>query len=88
MYPTPRTVLIRSSSRRVVCELPAHLADVDVDAAVERIERAAEHALADVLARDHAPRGGEQHVQQIELDGRQIDERVVSDALCGWPGRA
>ena len=46
---------------------------MDVDAAVERIERAAEHALADVLARDDAPGGREQHVQQIELDRRQLD---------------
>ena len=34
-----------------------YLPDVNVDAPVERIEGAAEHALADVVARDDAPRG-------------------------------
>ena len=73
MYPTPRTVLMRSSPSARAGELPAHLPDVDVDAPVERIERPAEHPLADVLARDDTPGCREQHVQQIEFDRRELD---------------
>ena len=67
----------------VVRELPAHLADVDVNAAVERIERAAEyHATCCRASRVTTRPAAESSVcSQIELDGRQIDEGVVAGAV-------
>src|ERR1700730_19442620 len=58
-------------------QLPAHIADVDVDDSIEGTELPAEDALGKLLACEDPSGGAEQGLQQRELHASQIQRRVV-----------
>ncbi len=59
-------------------ELAPQVADVGVDAAVERRELPAQDALHQLVARDHPPGAAQQQVEQIELDRRQVERLIAA----------
>src|SRR6185369_768563 len=58
-------------------ELLSQVADVLVDAAVERRDLAAERGERQVVARDDGPGRAQQRVEQVELDRCQLDRLAV-----------
>ena len=69
----PRIGRIKSSRSVQGAQLLAHAADMNIDAAIEEVQRAAQRDLGDLFAGDHAAGMAQQQFQNIELDGGEID---------------
>ena len=68
-----------------VAQFLSHLADMHIDAAIERRELAAQHRIDQPFARHDATGFTEQHFQKIELDRRLIYRAAIqTDRARSW----
>ena len=67
---------INSSVPGQVAQLLAQAADVNIDAAVEGIQRTAQRDLGNLLAGDHAAGVAQQQFQDVEFHRGQIDRNI------------
>src|ERR1017187_9661519 len=66
-------------------QLPANVADMHVDGAVERRSLPVVEVLHQIVARDHPSRGPHQRFEDVELEGGEIHEFALrSDLARGW----
>src|SRR5258705_3396265 len=70
---------------RIVAQLLADAADQDVDRAVERLPVHAPGLVHDPVARQDPPAGAYEQPEQIELGGRQRQERAVEPRRARGP---
>jgi hypothetical protein len=85
-YPPKRTVFIKVGSRGFGSIFPAHAADMDIDAALDRTDGTAVNYLEQLLARENSARIAAEGEEQIEFHaGQRHPDRIwiVELPRCG-----
>ena len=83
MYPTPHTVVMIFSSRVSSFILPRKAADMYHNCIVGLIKLFVPHTFKDFICAEHTARIGCQQIQNVKLNGRELDALAVTDDLMG-----